>query len=300
MKKIILVALLMVSVGSEVSLACEICGCGVGNFYLGMVPKYGNKFIGLRYRYTNYQTRMHDDPDEYSNDYYKTIEVWGGWNFSSRWQVISFLPYQINRRVTDNGEKTESGLSDIIVITNYNIWNHSAGGTKQQLWLGGGVKLPTGKYEVDFSNPDNNLGDPNGQTGTGSVDFLINASHVVSFKKWGLNTTLSYKINSVNSDDFKFGNRGFVNTLAYYQWQAKDITISPVVGAMYEVSNSNQYQNEIIEMTGGNALFASTGIEVSAKIISVGFTLQSPMIQNFSDDQTQVKPRGLVHMTFTF
>ena len=300
MKKVALVFALIASIGLLQTQACEICGCGVGNFYVGMVPKYGNQFIGMRYRYTSYESMSHHHPGEFSNDYYKTIELWGGWNVSQRWQVMAFVPYQINKRVTSDGIKEESGLSDIFLLSNYNVWNLSSGSATQQFWLGGGVKVPTGKYKVDFADPENNLGDPNGQTGTGSVDFLINASHVVTINKWGLNTTLSYKMNSVNSDEFKFGNRAFINTLAYYSFGGQSFSVSPVIGAMYEHSGSNQFENEKVEHTGGQALLASTGIEVGAKVVSVGFTLQSPVTQNFADGQTEMKPRGLVHMTFTF
>ena len=99
MKKFALLVVLMISSGVLETRACEICGCGVGNFYMGMVPKYGNQFIGVRYRYTNYESKMHDDPEEFSNDYYKTIELWGAWNASKRWQLMAFVPSLVNKRV---------------------------------------------------------------------------------------------------------------------------------------------------------------------------------------------------------
>jgi len=300
MKKFALVLVLISIVGVLQTEACEICGCGVGNFYMGMVPKYGRAFVGVRYRYTNYESQMHHDPSEISNDYYKTMELWGGWNISPRWQVMAFVPYQVNKRVMHDGEKNESGLADIFLLSNYRAWSHVSNSVNQQFWLGGGVKVPTGQYKVDFNDPENNLGDPNGQTGTGSVDFLVNATHVMSINKWGVNTTLSYKINSVNSDEFKFGNRAFINTLAYYRFGGQSFSVSPVVGAMYERSGSNHFEGVMVEHTGGQALLASTGLEVSARLMSVGFTLQSPVAQDFSDGQTTMKPRGLAHMTFTF
>jgi hypothetical protein len=52
--------------------ACEICGCGVGNFYLGMLPNFKNKFVGVRYQFMQYKTRLKTDESQYSNDYYKT------------------------------------------------------------------------------------------------------------------------------------------------------------------------------------------------------------------------------------
>ena len=46
---------------------------------------------------------------------------------------------------------------------------------QQQLWLGGGVKLATGAFNLDVNNPDASVADVNAELGTGSTDFLLNA-----------------------------------------------------------------------------------------------------------------------------
>ncbi len=280
--------------------ACEICGCGTGNFYLGMVPKFNSKFIGVRYRTLSYRTYMQDSPSEFSKDNYKTMEVWGGWNLGKKWQMMTFIPYQMNQRITDDGDKYSSGLGDITVLTNYKVWSNGVSLVSQQFWVGAGVKLATGHYKIDFSDPENNLGDPNGQTGTGSTDLLLNANHSITYWNWGLNTTANYKINSANADQFKFGNRFSVNMLAYHRFTAKSFNIAPAVGAFFERSAGNSYKDQRIELTGGHAVFASTGLEMSYKKIAMGISVQSPLSQNYAAHQTVAKARGLSHLTFTF
>src|SRR6478752_10510374 len=139
MKKVYCLLVLITVIGSGSLKACEICGCSTGNFYLGMVPKFNSKFIGIRYRSLHYRSQMQDNPSEFSNDYYKTMEIWGGWNLTKKWQVMTFIPYQMNQRYTDDGSKMSNGLGDITLLANYNIWNNGVSLVSQQFWIGGGV-----------------------------------------------------------------------------------------------------------------------------------------------------------------
>lgn len=295
-KLLILMGFITITFSSQ---ACEICGCGVGNFYLGMMPRYNNQFIGLRYRYMSFTSTPHDDHSEYSHDTYRSMELWGGMKLGKKWQAMAFVPYQMNQRITNEKSTTSNGLGDITLLFNYRLLNSAIAKGNQQLWLGGGAKLPTGKYKIDFTNPENNLGDPNAQAGSGSVDFLANINHNLSLGKWGLNTTANYKVNTTNTSNFKFGNRFTVSSLAYHRFQAKSVGITPVLGGLYENASANRFEKSEVEMTGGYALFASSGLELSLKKVALGFNAQLPLSQNFSMNQTQAKSRGLIHLTFT-
>lgn len=286
------------------ALACPFCGCGVGNFYLGLLPDFQKRFIGIRYQYLPYQTHIAGDASQFSKDYYHTIEVWGGVSLGSKWQIIGFIPYQVNYQNTDDGIKKLNGLSDVSVLANYKVFDkvNMSGGksTSQQLWIGGGVKLPTGKYNVDPNNPETELGDVNSQAGTGSVDFLLNSSYNLRFNKIGINTTATYKINTSNNEHYQFGNRFNASSFIFYAAKIKSTFISPNVGLMYQYAETNHFQNSKVDLTGGYLAMAAAGVEAGFKKITIGANVQLPFSQNFAAGQTDAKTRMMVHASFSF
>ncbi len=106
--------------------------------------------------------------------------------------------------------------------------------------MGAGLKLPAGKYNVNFKNastPDLQelLGDVNSEMGTGSLDFIANTIYTIQFKRFGISTTANYKINSSNKSDFKFGDRFTINSFAYYQ-AALNKTVFPAPNLAFYMS----------------------------------------------------------------
>lgn len=163
MKKILFVCISLLLIAQDMK-ACEICGYGVGNFYWGLLPNFKTKFIGFRYGFLNYRSVMASDKTQFSNDSYHTMEIWSGWNIGKRWQVLGFVPYHLNRKVSDDGVTEINGMGDISVLANYQLLHtrkiHQRNKTiEQQLWLGGGVKLPTGKYPVNLADASTHIGD---------------------------------------------------------------------------------------------------------------------------------------------
>jgi len=295
MKKVFLVCLLFLAF--QRALACEVCGCSSGNYFISPFPQFKNYFLGTRYAFRSFSTTLASDPGQYSKDFYQTVEVWGGVNLGTKWQILGFFPYSINRQHSDDGLQKTSGPGDITFIGNYNlIRTKNNAGLNHRLWIGAGVKLATGKYAVD---PDAVNASANNQPGTGSTDFIANTMYSLLINRWSVNASANYKVNG-SAEGFRFGNRLAISAFGYRAIPKGFATLNPSAGLLFEKLGQNKLDGVSVEDTGGYALLAAAGLDTNFKRVTVGFNVQLPLSQNYSAGQTITKVRGLVHVTYTF
>ncbi len=300
MRKITLIFIIAISFSS--AYACTICGCGGGNFYMGLLPNFNNKFIGIRYHYVRFHTQLANDATQFSTNYYNSMELWGGWNIGKKWQLLGFVPYYYNKQVDDDGTTCKSGLGDMTLMANYQLlhsksMNKNNKSIEQVLWFGAGVKLPTGTFKVNPNDSATTLADINAQIGTGSTDFLLNALYNIRIGFLGVSTSVNYKIGTTNSTQYKFGNKFTANSIAYYRFRAHGMGIAPNIGLGYEHTDVNLLKKQTVQYTGSYAVSALAGVEVSFHKIAVGISGQAPFAQDFAAGQTKLQFRGLAHVT---
>ncbi|MFD2148262.1 transporter [Mucilaginibacter antarcticus] len=140
----------------------------------------------------------------------------------AKFRVLAFVPYNFNSRLAQAGDGHKSGLGDVAVMGYYNAFSTRSNVgydlLLQSLWVGMGVKAPTGKYEpaeraLSTESPNNF------QLGTASTDFTLNAAYDIRLMDLGLNINANYKINTQNKYDYRYGNKLTTNALIYYKFR---------------------------------------------------------------------------------
>jgi len=304
-KKIIIIALLF----SPLSLlACDICGCGVGSYYIGILPEYNKRFIGLRYQHKQLQTHLGAQGNVTpltTDETYQSAELWGGWNLGKRFRILAFVPYNFNSRSSQASSGSKNGLGDIAVMGYYNLFTQSISFNSKllvhSLWLGTGVKAPTGKYEpserLAVTETPNNF-----QLGTASTDFTVNAAYDVRLNDLGVNLNVNYKINTANKYEYRYGNKLTTNALMYYKFRLlHKLTLAPNAGILYETADKDIENNKYkVEVSGGHSASLVTGLEVAMNKFSLGANYQTIVSQELANKRAKAGNRLMLHISVPF
>lgn len=287
--------------GSLPTKACDICGCGSSGFYLGVLPQFHKNFAGIRYRHQSFQSHIGLHPSLASSEEFTRLELWSRLYINPKWQTLVFVPFQYSLHQTLENRTTDFGLGDISLLTSYNLFNTSHQNIRKvnhSIWLGAGIKLPTGKYK--FSDNSDDVANANFQPGTGSIDFMVNAMYTMRLNRFGLNTEINYRYNTKNSNNYKFGNNLQSGLQAFYLLQVSKVGIMPQTGFSLESAIRNKEKNKNISETGGEVVFWQTGIDVYYNSVVAGFVFHQPIKYNLADGRIKPSNRIGAQVTFLF
>lgn len=299
----------MMALGYVVS-ACDICGCGVGNGYIGILPDFHKRILGVRYRYSGMLTHVGvGGTTTYltTKESFNIVEAWGGWNISDKFRVMASVPYSYNEKENQGITKNKKGIGDISVAGYYQLLGSrktvAAGAANpkllvQSLWIGGGVKLATGQYnpsDKSTTGENTNLF----QLGTGSFDFNLGAMYDLRLQDAGINVNANYKVNTANKYDFQYGNKLNINSQLYYKFRTKNrVMIAPNAGVQYEAAQTDRDGDINVTVSGGKLLIGTVGLETAFGKFAVGANYQTPLSQNLANGIVKAQDRIMVHIAF--
>ncbi|HLO44597.1 MAG TPA: hypothetical protein VK175_09705 [Leadbetterella sp.] len=300
MKKLILISLFIFSLNAS---ACDVCGCGNGSSFFGILPQSHFNFGGLRYQTKTFDSHFTSNLLR-TEENFQSIEPWLRLYPLKKTQLILMGSLQSNTQtIMASGErKTLSGIGDVSALAHYNLVNtffDSTAHSIDHIWLlGGGIKLPTGKFNYAISQDE--VANPNFQLGTGSVDYIINSIYTVRKNNIGLNFDLSYKINGTNKNNYKFANKSRAIVNGFMQLTAGDFTFLPNLGVLGEYNGPDKQNGIDNQFSGGYLTTAMLGSEVYYKKITAGFSLQKPIAQDLSGSQLKLRNSFMCHLTLLF
>lgn len=308
MKRILLLTVLIIAIQIP-AISCDICGCGPGNNYIGILPEFQKHIAGIRYRNNSMRTHLGVggvNTPLTTNEQYNIIEAWGGWNITGNIRLMASVPYSFNSKENLGIKENKNGIGDISILGFYQLVNHRKtitgknGKSKllvQSLWIGGGTKLATGKYiaaDKSATNQSANLF----QLGTGSYDFNLNAMYDIRLQDIGINLNGNYKINTANRYNYQYGNKLNVNSQLYYKFRTKkDLMIAPNIGTQYEKSQKDLDETLKVFASGGYAFLGTIGIETAFSKYAVGANFQTPLSQNLGNGIVKSKDRFMLHFS---
>jgi len=307
MKKFIYCLILATGI-PVVSAACDICGCGAGNNYIGILPEFRKQVFGLRYRYNTLRSHIGvNGSTTYltTKENYHIMEAWGGWNIRKKFRIMASIPYSFNTRTNQGITKSKNGLGDISIWGYYQLLNKKNTVFKkkllvQTLWLGVGAKLPSGKYnpaDKNSASSDINLF----QLGTGSFDLNTGLMYDIRLQDAGMNITANYKINSKNKYDYRYGSKINLNAQFYYKFKIKNsIVLAPNAGLQYEYSDLDTEKGLTVSVSGGKLLSGVAGLEIVYKKIAAGFNFQTQLSQQLALGIVEAGNRLMIHCSFAF
>jgi hypothetical protein len=278
---------------------CDACGCSAAGGSMGFSSMFSNNFVGLRYFYQSYTSKdgIFDNSPKVDENF-NTIQIWTRIPVTRKIQVSALIPYHFHTRKRTTGDENISGLGDMTVIAMYSVYQTKKDSTvfTHKLQAGGGVKLPTGKYEEA-----NNLGsvNPGFQVGTGSFDYLLLAEYVIKRKNLGLNAMANYTIKTENEKEYQFGNQFNYGTTLFYLFDLRHIKLVPQAGLAGEVSEGNTQRHQAVTDTAGDILFGRFGIEAGRKNLSIGLNAMLPISQNLSGGNVEANYRWSVNLNYS-
>lgn len=253
-----------------------------------------------------------NDPSFWNNqviEQYNTVELRGDFYIKELWKTTVIIPFINNHQnVGDNNRYVVNGFSDPIIMESFQIYNSFKADDNKlfvhRLEVGVGIKLPIGQTNLAFSNGIPNL---DLQPGSGSFDYLGSLTYITKYKKLGLYANLNYKLNTYNTEDYKYGNTTNLTLNAFYQTIGEKISFMPSVGGYIEQMNfdQNRYiQDNITTITefrdtGGQILFANVGLKVFAGNFVLTTEFQK-VLGSSLNGYTQLLTRHRVNVGLTY
>lgn len=285
MRKFLITLSILFSINT-LSLACDVCGCALGAMSLDVLPESNTHFVGLRYMHASFNAKITYNSiyvdDVFSNDNYSRMEIFGRYYFTKRFSATAILPYVVNNMNGNTQNVSVNGVGDPTVLTSYMLIKAKEKQRwKQNLILGAGATFPIGENEF---RDGEELVNRNFQPGKGSLSAIFNLNYLIRKKNVGLNTEVSYMINSRNQDNYRFGNQFNATTNLFYLLKKAKFAFMPLLGVYVEQAQEHLEGKFRVINSGGNALFSSIGFQLYFNKFILNGNVLAPAIQNYNTD----------------
>ena len=190
------------------------------------------------------------------------------------------------------------GLTDMWLTGKYRFYRGPLG----SMAVLGGVKFPTGKFDV--KNSAGERVEPSATAGSGSYDGMLGLAYSRFLtSQLTFDTSAQYTLRS-EADDFKLGDRIDAGVAFAYRF-TENIEQFPQVSAFAEANvrhlAKSEEDGQLDPNTGGTALFLTPGVRVGFTK-NLSFTVSSPLpvLQELNGTQLKTSYKVNGGLTFSF
>ncbi|WP_269685561.1 transporter [Flavobacterium lacustre] len=277
---------------------CDACGCSASGGSMGFASMLNSNFVGVRYFNQQYKSSdgLYSNSPWYKENF-NTVQVWARVPVSENIQISALIPYHFHDKETSSGNKNIDGVGDVTVLAMYRLYQTHKDSTffVHTLQMGGGIKMPTGKFNEVNSGSLN----PSFQVGTGSWDYLLATEYILRRKQFGLNAMFNYVLKTENQKNYRFGNQFNYAGTFFYLYEKNDFSIVPQLGLAGEVYESNYQHSQKLKDTSGEILFGKLGFEVGKDRFSIGANAMLPIYQNLTGGNVEANYRWSINFNYS-
>ncbi len=274
--------------------ACDVCG-GFG----GILPNEDKHSISIFYRYRAFKNQYYNGENAWfpdggilktahspagnqntsSYEIFRVAELRGRFLFHKKWDLVTSLPYTMNKEVVGDEQETVSGVGDFSFFVNrYWVNNKVDQRFKYRFSAGFGFKLPTGRNNF-LSENGQRIGLYN-QAGTGSLDYLIFGNMSLGYKKMGLMISSLMRVNNYNLYNERVAPISSINAMCFRKIKInRDWIIAPSFNGAYENTKGIQIGKNWQSGTSMKLLSCGAGLQVVWKNISFESQLFLPVYE---------------------
>lgn len=324
MKKHILSLIFFISLFSSIH-ACDLCGC-----FMGITPYDNQSSFGVYHRYRCFNAyegqtptlfpksmvstplnapllpilkhgNHGTDPNLSASDYeiFSVVELRAKYFIHKRVELNGILPYNMNRIKKNDTVTNLQAIGDIHLFAGFHLIRPDEyKKIQQRLVLGGGIKLATGHYYIGYD--EQNRYELLNQPGSGSNDWMTYVNYVFGFRKWGVNTNLSYRFNGTNYFQEKIGN-SFTNfTNVFYKFKVGNFILIPSVQMYYEFTPGLYIDQVYQDNTRMNILMLGPGFDFYYKNIGFNSNFQFTLAEELYATNLQSVCKVMVGVSYNF
>jgi hypothetical protein len=257
--------------------ACSVCQCGDPLYNqqggLGSHPEGAFNFYLEGSSFTKSSGLLADDPSQlpepgdrdHSHD--RALTFYGSWTPSPRVTLTASIPFRwitIATKHSDGETDTASnrGFGDLSVYLRTRLWSDVEHHPTTWLDIRGMLKAPTGQSDKTIGGE----ADPHVQVGTGSWDFGFGLSGGHHFERFALYANVFYRINTLGSLHYQYGDVFLANLIATSEAVPLDslggLLVRPGVEVNYRYAGHDQFQGDFYRSSGGSIVNLTPYLEL--------------------------------------